>query len=148
MPGRAFIFGLGFTGRRFGEALQAKGFHVSGTTRSGKAIGDIETFAYGPDAATLSHLAALDTATHVLLSVPPGADGDPVLAEFGARLAANRNLEWVGYLGTTGVYGDRDGGAVTEDEQQQDGAGSLDGSPMAAPPAAPTLIPQSWNQQV
>ena len=114
MPGRAFIFGRGFTGRRFGEALQAKGFHVSGTTRSGKAIGDIETFAYGPDAATLSHLAALDTATHVLLSVPPGADGDPVLAEFGARLAANRNLEWVGYLGTTGVYGDRDGGEVDE----------------------------------
>ena len=114
MPRRAFIFGLGFTGKRFANALQAKGFQVSGTTRSGEAMADIETFAYGPDAASLDDLTALDSATHVLLSVPPGADGDPVLSDFGARLAANRNLEWVGYLGTTGVYGDRDGGEVDE----------------------------------
>jgi nucleoside-diphosphate-sugar epimerase len=114
MPRRAFIFGLGFTGKLFADALQAKGFQVSGTTRSGEAVNDIEKFAYGPDAATLSDVAPLDDATHVLLSVPPGADGDPVLHDFGERLAANKNLEWVGYLGTTGVYGDRDGGEVDE----------------------------------
>ena len=116
MPQRAFIFGLGFTGVRFAKALRAKGFDVCGTTRSGETQDDIETFAYGPDAAPLAGpaLAALDAATHLLLSVPPGADGDPVLQDCGDRMAANKALEWVGYLGTTGVYGNRDGGEVDE----------------------------------
>lgn len=114
MPRSAFIFGLGFTGKRYAAALQAEGIQSIGTTRSGKPLGEIDTIPYGPDAPALSNLKALDDATHVLLSVPPGADGDPVLNDFGDRLAASKNLKWVGYLGTTGVYGDRDGGQVDE----------------------------------
>lgn len=114
MPKSAFIFGLGFTGSRFAASLKADGFEVSGTTRSGGEVKGIQTFAYGPDADLGVGLEALKQATHILLSVPPGPDGDPVLAEFGEVIAANTALEWVGYLGTTGVYGDHAGGEVDE----------------------------------
>ena len=52
-------------------------------------------------------------ASHVLVSMPPDADGDPRCARTRAALAA-RGPEWVGYLSTTGVYGDRGGGWVDE----------------------------------
>ncbi len=111
---RAFIFGMGFTGSRFAAALAAKGFSVSGTSRSGASVDGVDCYAYGPEAPLPAILPPLDEATHVLLSIPPSGEGDPVLQDFGARLAANTLLQWVGYLGTTGVYGDRDGGQVDE----------------------------------
>ena len=54
------------------------------------------------------------SATHVLVTAPPGSDGDPVLARYGDALGAAA-LDWIGYLSTTGVYGDRGGGWVDED---------------------------------
>lgn len=59
----------------------------------------------------------LDGTSHLLLSIPPDAGGDPVLALHGASLAAlvrDSGLEWVGYLSTTGVYGDTGGDWVDE----------------------------------
>jgi len=55
----------------------------------------------------------LDRASHLLISAAPGPDGDPVLAELKDEIAS-RDFEWVGYLSTTGVYGDRGGDWVTE----------------------------------
>ena len=59
--------------------------------------------------------AALDGVTHLLISIPPGKAGDPVAQTCGSQLA-NRagQFEWVGYLSTTGIYGDRNGGWVDE----------------------------------
>jgi len=58
---------------------------------------------------------ALNGVTHVLLSIPPGQDGDPVFLKYGCELAKRApSLQWVGYLSTTGVYGDRQGGWVDE----------------------------------
>ncbi len=56
----------------------------------------------------------LSGATHLLSSVPPDEEGDPVLDMHGEDIAAARGLRWVGYLSTTGVYGDRGGGWVDE----------------------------------
>ncbi len=58
--------------------------------------------------------AALAGATHVLLSVPPDASGDPALRWHAADLAALPSLVWIGYLSTIGVYGDAGGAVVTE----------------------------------
>lgn len=58
--------------------------------------------------------AAIARASHVLVSAPPDASGDPILARFKTALVA-RDPEWVGYLSTTGVYGDRQGDWVDED---------------------------------
>lgn len=59
--------------------------------------------------------AALADATHLLVSAAPDDEGDPVLAELMGEIAAGaERIEWVGYLSTTGVYGDHQGGWVDE----------------------------------
>ena len=58
---------------------------------------------------------ALNAATHLLISAAPDEDGDPVLADLRDEIAARAGqFEWVGYLSTTGVYGDHDGDWVDE----------------------------------
>jgi nucleoside-diphosphate-sugar epimerase len=58
---------------------------------------------------------ALNVATHLLISAAPDAQGDPVLRDLTADIAARApHLEWVGYLSTTGVYGDHAGAWVDE----------------------------------
>ena len=57
---------------------------------------------------------ALSEANHLLSTVPPDSSGDPVLRWNGAEIAACRELKWVGYLSTTGVYGDTGGEWVDE----------------------------------
>jgi hypothetical protein len=101
------IFGMGYTATRLADTLRADGWLVSGTRRmsSGDAI------AFDDQAAVLT---ALETATHILSSVPPMAEGgDPVLQKYGAAIAARDDL-WVGYLSSTGVYGDTGGAWVDE----------------------------------
>ncbi len=98
---RLFIFGLGYSAGVLTRRLRAQGWHVSGTGRGG-------TIAFDDRTAVLAELA---DASHVLSSVPPGRDGsDPVLAQYGAALAA----PWIGYLSSTGVYGDCGGAWVDE----------------------------------
>jgi nucleoside-diphosphate-sugar epimerase len=58
---------------------------------------------------------ALAQATHLVVTAAPDGSGDPMLAAYGEAVAAAPRLRWVGYLSTTGIYGDRDGGWVDED---------------------------------
>jgi nucleoside-diphosphate-sugar epimerase len=60
---------------------------------------------------------AIASATHLLSTVPPDASGDPVLSLHGGAIGAAPRLRWIGYLSTTGVYGDRNGGWVDEDTE-------------------------------
>lgn len=113
MAGRLFIFGLGFSARVIARAALAKGWQVAGTTRSGQAQGldDLTVYPFDRDHPLPED--ALKGATHVLSSVPPDDLGDPVLQAIGPHLQ-KLDPRWVGYLSTTGVYGDRDGGWVDE----------------------------------
>lgn len=114
MSGRFFLFGLGFSGRVVARAAQAAGWRVAGTTRSGEAVDlpGVEVFAFDRDHPLPDR--ALEGTTAVLSSVPPDALGDPVLDLCGDAL---RHLApaWVGYLSTTGIYGDHGGALVDED---------------------------------
>jgi nucleoside-diphosphate-sugar epimerase len=115
MKGRFFLFGLGFSGRTIARRLLAEGWQVAGTTRSGDASAGLDGITvHAFDRGHPLPADALDGVTHVLSSVPPDADGDPVLDGAGGLLKA-ASPEWVGYLSTTGVYGDRDGGWVDEE---------------------------------
>lgn len=110
---RLFCFGLGFSAQTLASRLKSQGWHVAGTTRTSAraealAGRGFEAFVFGPGAAQ-----GLRGATHVLISTPPDATGDPVLAIHATGLAAARPA-WLGYLSTTGVYGDRAGGWVDE----------------------------------
>ncbi|MFZ5674068.1 MAG: SDR family oxidoreductase [Pseudomonadota bacterium] len=104
-----FCFGLGFTGQALARRLRAQGWTVTGTSRAG---GD-GTLAF--DGSAPVPAAALDGVTHLLISVPPGGPGDPVLNRHADDLAHRaKQFQWAGYLSTTGVYGDRHGGWVDE----------------------------------
>lgn len=105
-PGRLFCFGLGYTAQALARALEPEGWRVVGTQREGGGL----RFARGQPLDP----AVFADATHILSSVPPDEAGDPVLDVHAADLARLQGVRWVGYLSTTGVYGDRGGGWVDE----------------------------------
>lgn len=100
---RLLIFGLGYTSQALARRCRDDGWHVTGTTRDGRE----GTVSFDDVAAVGAEIAA---ATHILSSVPPADDADPVLATYGARFP---NI-WLGYLSSTGVYGDTGGAWVDE----------------------------------
>lgn len=118
---KLFCFGLGYSAMALGRRLDASAWQVGGTCRSGDRRRALEVL--GLDAAVFDGTApmvpllALTGATHVLVSVPPDAGGDPVLKWHADTLAATDGLRWVGYFSTTGVYGDYGGGWVDEESE-------------------------------
>lgn len=99
---RFFIFGMGYSATVLAATLRAAGWQVEGTGRGG-------TIAFDDAPAVES---ALERASHVLSSVPPARDGDdPVLARYRDRIG---RAGWIGYLSSTGVYGDCGGAWVDE----------------------------------
>lgn len=112
-----FCFGFGYSARALSVSLRAEGWRIAGTARRAEDAGDPGIALHRFDGlAPLDEAGrgALRGASHVLLSIPPGAGGDPALRLHGEEIAA-AGRRWVGYLSTTGVYGDRDGGWVDEE---------------------------------
>ena len=116
---RLFCFGLGYTARRLAASCAANGWSVAGTVRSPADAAILTSAGFRMhvwDGAAPLAVDAFADATHILVSIPPDGDGDPVLRSHAADLAANTaSIRWLGYLSTTGVYGDRDGAWVDED---------------------------------
>ncbi len=110
---RLVIFGLGYTGAALARAAAAASLPVTVVTRQGGAA--------PPPGVMLAPFddpaAALATATHLVATAAPDEAGDPVLARHGGAIATAPALRWIGYLSTTGVYGDRGGGWVDETTQ-------------------------------
>ena len=106
--------GHGYSAAALAARLLPQGWRVIGTTRSRAA----EVAATGVRAVIWPGTdirPALAEATHLLVSAGPDAGGDPVLRALGPEIvAAAGRLDWVGYLSTTGVYGDHGGGWVDE----------------------------------
>jgi nucleoside-diphosphate-sugar epimerase len=118
MP-RLFCFGLGYTALALARRLMAEGWSIAGTTRTAEsqarlAAGGLEVHLFGRGRALVDAAATLAGTTHLLTSIPPDEAGDPVLHHHLADLQRCATLRWVGYLGTTGVYGDRGGAWVDE----------------------------------
>ncbi|HEX8383058.1 MAG TPA: NAD(P)-dependent oxidoreductase [Sphingomonas sp.] len=99
------VLGLGYTATRIAAAFSAGVGSVAATTRDGRA-GTVRF----DDARAVG--AEIARATHILSSVPPADEADPVLLAYGPRLA--RSDAWLGYLSSTGVYGDTGGAWVDE----------------------------------
>lgn len=104
----------------------APGAEIVATTRdAGKAETLARTFGlnalvWDGTARDATLVSALESATHLLVSIAPNAEGDPVLAAFGDVLAGNVHLQWIGYYSTVGVYGDAGGAWVDEDAPTSD----------------------------
>ncbi len=99
------VFGLGYVGAAVVAAARAAGHDAVGTVRREAGPAQVRFDVAGP---------SLARATHLLSTVPPDAGGDPVLSRYCEAIAAAPDLRWIGYLSTTGVYGDRGGAWVTE----------------------------------
>ena len=118
----AMIFGAGYSGKAIGRLLSTRGNRVSGTTRSLEKQASLRAFGIEPfqfDGIALSEelTAELASVTHLVQSIAPGRDGDPLIRLFGRgqHKTLMPKLEWIGYLSTVGVYGDHDGAWVNED---------------------------------
>ncbi len=116
MDQRLLSIGHGYTAQALARRLIPEGWHVVGTTRSADkadaiALSGVEPVLWpGTDLAPL-----IEEFPNILVSAAPGAEGDPVLAALHAQLVeAAPHKHWVGYLSTTGVYGDHGGRWVDE----------------------------------
>ena len=111
-----FCFGLGFTARALATVVMAEGWRVTATQRPA------ENSPLPPDGVRIVAFDRMNPltpeiladVTHLLSSVPPDSDGDPVIDGHFFDLARLEQLTWMGYLSTTGVYGDTGGAWVDE----------------------------------
>lgn len=117
---KLFCFGYGYSCDHLGHyLLQKEGWSVAGTTRDPekrrflKAHG-IKTFLFDYEHPLDDPALFLQNVTHLLISTPPDNEGDPAFLVHGDDIAALKNLEWVGYLSSTSVYGNHDGDWVDE----------------------------------
>jgi nucleoside-diphosphate-sugar epimerase len=111
--GGLLVFGLGYSGGAVARAARAAGWEVAIATRD----------PHRPEARALADDGIVPVpfadptfaeATHLVATAAPGEAGDPVLAAHADAIAGAPGLRWIGYLSTTGVYGDRGGAWVEE----------------------------------
>lgn len=115
-----FCFGFGYSAKAVARILGAKGWRITGTATSAARAAAIAAEGYTGllfDGAGRSEAVAqaLRESTHILLSIPPDAAGDPALRHHGGDIQAAASVRWIGYYSTVGVYGDANGGWVDED---------------------------------
>ena len=113
-----FCFGLGYSARHLASKLEDDGWHIAGTARTAEGVARIQDLGYmgtvfdGLKPATGAGAAAR-RASHIVISAPPDAQGDPVLRHHAEEIAQS-TAAWIGYLSTIGVYGDHGGAWVDE----------------------------------
>ncbi|WP_370644913.1 SDR family oxidoreductase [Microvirga sp. ACRRW] len=111
---KLFVFGLGYSAHAF---IRSNSWtHVAGTVREHDKAqrlkqDGISAHALSQDDTDLTD--DLRRADAILVSVPPDAEGDPILKRFSNKIASSK-ASWIGYLSTTGVYGDHAGMWVDE----------------------------------
>ena len=112
-----FCFGLGFAAQVFVKRMQAQDWIVSGTCRAidkKDSLKELSIFPFDGTHVTEEIRNALSNATHLLISIPPQSSGDVVLQKLSSQIAEYKNIEWIGYISSTGVYGDTQGEWVDE----------------------------------
>ena len=117
-PVRLFVFGLGYSAGAFARSMKGRANWIGGTTRSAEKAEALAADGFRPfvfDGATegAGVAEAVKLATHVVVSIAPGA-ADPVIARHRASILAAPKLRWLGYLSTVGVYGNYGGAWVSE----------------------------------
>ncbi len=117
-----FCFGLGFAAQALAKRMRAQEWTVSGTCRSidkEDLLREFSVFPFDGTHATEEICSALSKATHLLISIPPQPSGDVVLQNFSSQISECKNLKWIGYISSTGVYGDTQGKWVDESSPLQ-----------------------------
>ena len=115
MTPRLLCLGLGYCAGVLAGRLRAQGWRIAGSCRQETGLGALrlaghEAYCWSRERALSA--AAWEGTTHLLVSAPPDEEGDPTLDLLSERLSG---LEWIGYLSSTGVYGDHEGAWVDEE---------------------------------
>jgi nucleoside-diphosphate-sugar epimerase len=116
---KLLVFGLGYTASRFVALHGSRFATVTGSVRSDAkaarlARPGLTMRVLSPETVDPALPDDIAEADAILVSIPPGSEGDPVLARFAAAIAAAPRLRWIGYLSTIGVYGDQGGAWIDE----------------------------------
>ncbi len=118
---KLFCFGYGYTCEYLSHMLKNSGedWHIGGTTRDADKKALLRSRGIQAHVCDYSHplsdpVFILENTTHLLISTPPDDEGDPAFLLHASDILKIPTLEWVGYLSTTGVYGDRNGNYVDE----------------------------------
>ncbi len=116
---RVLVLGCGYVGTAFALTMAEQGAFVQGTCRSAASAEELRKSGIAPilfdGTANADLIEAAQTATHILASIPPVPAGDPALLALSSVWEPKAGV-WIGYLSTTGVYGDRAGGWAFEDD--------------------------------
>ena len=116
--GHMLFFGFGFCAKALAPLLRARGWQLSATCRDDEKAAFLNTQGITPFRLTGAPVtpAQLEGVSHILLSAAPAEDGDPAAPQLTHALAAiEQKPDWMGYLSTTGVYGDHQGAWVDEE---------------------------------
>lgn len=110
--GRFFCFGFGYAALRLSALLAHQNWDIVGalTNESNKQF--LSNAGLNP--MTFGEMPDMSGVTHILLTVPPTPDGDPMMRMYGDLIAKAPDLKWAGYLSATSVYGDHRCGWVNE----------------------------------
>ncbi|WNK00053.1 SDR family oxidoreductase [Thalassospiraceae bacterium LMO-JJ14] len=117
---RLFCFGIGYSAEALIRQLSVADWTVCGTARDPDKVrrliaSGVDTHLWSGEVLSSTIRDRLNASSHVLVSVPPDEKGDPVLNAAQEAIQAMPSLNWLGYLSTTGVYGDTGGAWVKED---------------------------------
>jgi nucleoside-diphosphate-sugar epimerase len=114
---RLFCFGYGYSAEAVARKLSPRLGALAGTRTNPQAPQEAGAAlaTYRGDGASAAVRGLLAGTTHLLVSIPPDLEGDAVLRDFAADIAALKDLAWIGYLSTVGVYGDARGAWVDEE---------------------------------
>jgi nucleoside-diphosphate-sugar epimerase len=117
-----FCFGLGFAAQALAKRMRSNKWNISGTCRAkdrDSSFKGLSVFSFDGTDKTEEIRNALTKVTHLLISIPPQPSGDVVLKIFSSQIAECKNLQWIGYISSTGVYGDTQGAWVDESSPLQ-----------------------------
>ena len=114
---KLLIYGYGYTASYLAENLNTENYLIIGSSREEKKFNSDNKKVKFINNSLVNNCLLKDDITHILVSVPPNDLGDIFIQNYREIITKNKNIEWIGYLSATNVYGDHNGKLVSESSQ-------------------------------
>ena len=114
---KLLIYGYGYTESYLAETLNTENYLIIGSSRKEKKFNSDNKKVKFINNNLVNNCLLKDDITHILVSVPPNDLGDIFIQNYRDIITKNKNIEWIGYLSATNVYGDHNGELVSESSQ-------------------------------
>lgn len=114
---KLLIYGYGYTASYLAETLNTENYIIIGSSREEKKFNSDNKKVKFINNSQVNNCLLKDDITHILVSVPPNDLGDIFIQNYRDIITKNKNIEWIGYLSATNVYGDHNGELVSESSQ-------------------------------